>query len=562
MSLLAALLSALLLAKGPADPRLATVNGEPVTGSDLREEFTRRHGGHQRFLAGETEVRRFLDLVIDRKLLIQEAYRLELQELPDIKTAAAERLDREAVAQLVEAEIDAKARPTPEEIRAAWEKNTNELIQVRQIVLDSPEKAAAIRERLVAGESFEALAREQSLAPSRVMGGRLPMVGWGTMSPAWEEAVFKLAPNELSPVIATPDGWEIVQFGSRSTLERPPLDKAYTRIEGILKKRKQERRKRAFSELLWAKYHARAADVDRSPAALTRLAQETAEAVVASWDGGSLSVGELMKELDMKELGSVLPARQPAEIDARLRVAVNAALARLEARARGLDKAHGPVEAARRYQEELMEGALYDGYVLKDVAVTDGEVRAYYDGHAAELMTPAKRRVSHIVVASLEEAQELRKRLDAGEPFEELARKHSTDATSAKNGGDLGWIGDKDVPPDFAPVLSLARGDVSPPLSSKFGYHLVRVTDTAPPQPLAFEAARDDIRKRLLQQKQRKRRTAWVEQLRATAAVKVHDAAVRAFVKQNDAEPLLAPPATPASHEAMQKPHARGGPPH
>ena len=86
----------LLAAAAGPDPRLASVNGEAITVSDLQKEFTRRHGGHQRFLAGEVEARRFLDLVIDRRLLIQEAERLELQGLPAIAAATRERLGREA----------------------------------------------------------------------------------------------------------------------------------------------------------------------------------------------------------------------------------------------------------------------------------------------------------------------------------------------------------------------------------------------------------------------------------------------------------------------------------
>lgn len=561
MSLIAAvsLLPLLAAAAGP-DPKLASVNGDVITVSDLQKEFTRRHGGHQRFLAGEVEARRFLDLVIDRKLLIQEAERLALQDLPAIAAATRERLGGEAVLLLVKAEIDDKAQPTPAEVRSAWEKHTNEIIQVRQIVLATPEEAEQIRARLVAGESFEALAREHSIAGSRVMGGRLPTIGWGAREPEWEDAVFKLAPNEFSPVIETPEGWEIVQFGSRSPLERPPFEKASARVEAILKKRKLDERKRAFSEQLWTKYNARLTDLDRGPASIGKAAKETPAAPVAVWDGGSLSVLDFMKQLDMKQLASVLPARLPREIDARLREMVNEPLALIEARARGLEQAPAAVAAAKRFQEELMEGALYDGYVLKDVSVGDEEVRAYYDAHAAELVTPEKRQVAHLVVATLEEAQALRKRVGDGEPFEDLVKQYSSDTQTAKSGGDLGLIGRKDVPPEFAPVLALREGEVSEPLQSKFGYHLVRLTKIVPEQALAFDAAKDDIRKSLLQKKHKEKRNAWVAQLRAAATIKVDTAAIRAFVKKSEAQGELTPPAAPSSHGAAgQNPH--GGPP-
>src|SRR5271169_753017 len=242
---------------------LAKVNGQNVTGTDLVEEFARRHGGHQKFLAGEEEVRRFLDIVVDGTLLVQEAYRLELQEQPQIKRAAAEERDRAAVEGLLKLEIEDKAEPTLQEEREAWEKNTNELIEVRQIVVDSPEKAEDVRRRILAKEDFETMARELSIAPSRMLGGRLPMIGWGTMEPEWERVVFALAPDEISPVIETREGFEVIQFGARTKFERPSFDKARGKIEGILRKRKLEERKRSFSEFLWSRYHARTTELDR-----------------------------------------------------------------------------------------------------------------------------------------------------------------------------------------------------------------------------------------------------------------------------------------------------------
>jgi len=549
-----------LAASAAPIPYLAKVNDDTLTASDVQKEFTKRHGGHAKFLAGEPELRRFLDLVIDWRLLIQEAYRLELQGLPEIKQATSARLDRAAIDALLKQEIDAKAQPSEAEIQAAWERNTNELIQVRQIVLESKEKAETIRTELVAGASFETLVRENSIAPSRQIGGRMPMIGWGSMEPQWEEAVFKLAPNEFSPVIKTREGWQIVQFGSRSPLERPSLEKAHSKVEGILRQRALERRKREFSEFLWTKYNARATNFDRSAAGIEQALKQAPEAPVAAWEGGVLTTRDFVAQLDAKELAAILPALVPDEVDARLRAMVNEPLAVLEARARGLDKSPEVAEVARHLQEDLMESALYTGYVLKDVTVADGELRAYYDAHKSQFTTPEKRQVAHIVLATLADAQQARARIENGEPFEDLLPL-STDAQSAKAGGDLGLISRKDVPPEFEGVLTLKEGEVSAPIASKFGFHIVKVKEIAPEQPLEFEAAKGDIRKTLLQERQREARAAWVKKLRADAKLKINAAGIKAFLKQNAAEPLLQPPPAPSSHGQMTAPH-EPAPPH
>ena len=538
---------------------LARGNGEKVTAADVEAEFVQRHGGHRVFLGGEEEARRFLDVVVDSRLLVQEAYRLGLDEHPDIAKAAAGFRDRKAVERLLKLEIDDKARPTPAEVQAAWEAHTARLYQAREVLTDTAEKAEAARVRLAAGESFDVVAREVSIAPSRTFGGRLGWVGWGAQEPEWEAAVFGLEPPALSAAFRTAKGWHVVQLESVRDEERPPLEKARPRIEGILAKRRTAERKRALSDLLWTKYHARLTDRERTPAALASAHEETPEAVVASWDGGALTVREFFARLDRRELATVPTGMAAAALEERMRGMVNEPLCVLEARARGLDRAPEVEEATRRFREGLMQGALYDGYVLKDVAVGEDEVRAYYDEHRAELVAPEKRRVSHILLATREEAEDVKRRLDAGEAFDELVAARSKDASSAQAGGDLGFVVAKEVPAGFAPVLALAEGEVSDPLESRFGFHVVKVASIVPARPLAWEEANADVRKKLEQLKRREKRALWVARLRADSDVEVSRSAIKAFVRERAPE---APGAQSVRQEGHSAKNMRGMSPH
>ena len=76
-----------LLGCTTATPRttyLAKVNQDLITFEDLKSEFKKRHGGHERFLTREVEIKKFLDRTIEHQLLLQEAYRLDLQDDPEI----------------------------------------------------------------------------------------------------------------------------------------------------------------------------------------------------------------------------------------------------------------------------------------------------------------------------------------------------------------------------------------------------------------------------------------------------------------------------------------------
>jgi parvulin-like peptidyl-prolyl isomerase len=512
---------------------LARVNGDPITGEDLKREFTRVHGGHGKFLLGDSETRQFLGVVIDQTLLTQEAERLDLQNQPDIKKAVAEFEERKATDYLVKTEIEDKARPTQDEIRTAWQTRTTRLYRTRRILLDTREEAESVYQRLALGEDFEGLARQCSIDASRIYGGRLPYLGWGAMEPAWETVVFALQPPEISPVFATKDGWEIVQLEDVQPVDPPDLDQAARRIDGILKKRKLDERRKVFSVFLWSKYHARRSDIDLGPESLHAALKEKPGEALVSWDGGRLTVKQFVEEMNWRELAGLLPGRFRTEIEERLRETVNGPLAAMEAKARGLASAPEVAMPVRAYRDELMERVLYADYVLKDVKVTDAEIDAYYASHKADYTAPEKRRVAHIVVATQEEALELKKRLDAGESFAELGKTYSTDTSSAKQAGDLGWITKKDASGEFASVFSFEQGQVSEPLKSKYGWHLIKVEAIAPPKPMSLEDARGPIRKTLTEEKQRDARAVWVKKLRDAATIQISDAGIRQFLKSN-----------------------------
>jgi peptidyl-prolyl cis-trans isomerase SurA len=127
---------------------------------------------------------------------------------------------------------------------------------------------------------------------------------------------------------------------------------------------------------------------------------------------------------------------------------------------------------------------------------------------------------------TLARIQKIRQRLQNGEKFEELAKQYSLDALSAIKGGDLGWVGPgKLVPPFEAAMNKLKPGEISQPVKSNFGYHLIQVlarkqvddTDTL---------RKEQVRQALYQQKFLTEVNDWVRQLRQSAAIKIVDPAL------------------------------------
>lgn len=124
------------------------------------------------------------------------------------------------------------------------------------------------------------------------------------------------------------------------------------------------------------------------------------------------------------------------------------------------------------------------------VSVTDAEIRAYYGDHRDEFERPASARVHMVSIpmrptaadtaAARARAEALRERVVGGEPFEEVALAESGDSLSAARGGDVGMRARDELQPAIADVaFTLPVGQVSEPVESPFGFHVMRVDERA-----------------------------------------------------------------------------------
>ncbi len=153
---------------------------------------------------------------------------------------------------------------------------------------------------------------------------------------------------------------------------------------------------------------------------------------------------------------------------------------------------HGAAE-----RDRLLVAAWIDAQVTRQGSISEVELRRFYDTHAGELQEGARVRFRQIVVARREEAEEERVRLVAGASFAVEARLHSIHP-SASRGGEMGWHELAHLEPALREaVASLAPGDLSPVIASRFGYHILVVEARRPATPAPFEAVHDRIRRRL-----------------------------------------------------------------
>ena len=118
---------------------------------------------------------------------------------------------------------------------------------------------------------------------------------------------------------------------------------------------------------------------------------------------------------------------------------------------------------------------------------TDADIQAYADANKDAIAAQKKVRASHILVKTKEEADAIEADLKAGKDFAELAKAKSTDTGSAVKGGDLDFFGPGQMVPEFEDAaFKLKKDEVSEPVKSEFGYHIIKVTDIQEPDVKAL----------------------------------------------------------------------------
>jgi peptidyl-prolyl cis-trans isomerase C len=193
------------------------------------------------------------------------------------------------------------------------------------------------------------------------------------------------------------------------------------------------------------------------------------------------------------------------------------------------EKRLSQAELKARLKDQLTMERLLEQEVFAGVAVEDADVERWYAEHPAEFDEPERVRVSQIVVASRDEANQIRDKLRRNpQTFAEVAKKSSI-APESRNGGDLGFIGrGAGFPEVFDVTFSLPTNVVSDVTPSPYGFHIFKVTDRRPAGHRTLEQARARIRDELLREKRSRAQEEYLAALRKRARIDVDDKAFAA----------------------------------
>ncbi len=170
-----------------------------------------------------------------------------------------------------------------------------------------------------------------------------------------------------------------------------------------------------------------------------------------------------------------------------------------EALKQGVDKS----DTVQQQLEEAKHKIVVKTFLeAKTADISDKDLHDAYDQLVTSMRDQKEVRARHILVASEKDAQDAKKKIESGKSFEEVAKEYSKDPGSAQQGGDLGYFTKDKMVKEFADAaFSMKKGEVSGPVKSPFGWHIIKVEDIRPVTVPTYNDAKDKIREQLEEKK-------------------------------------------------------------
>jgi peptidyl-prolyl cis-trans isomerase C len=217
--------------------------------------------------------------------------------------------------------------------------------------------------------------------------------------------------------------------------------------------------------------------------------------VVLKVNGDNVMRSEVLELWESMFEGKAVPDFDAQEASIKQNVLTGLVSERLvlqEANKAGLDK---DPEVARRLKM-LQNQLVIQEWMARQTKdkLTDDALKAYYDKQVKKAEGQKEAHIRHILVKTAEEAKDVYNRLKKGDSFEDVAKELSQDQASGTRGGDIGWVSRERVVPEFADAaFKLKKNEISRPVKSAFGWHVIQMLDTRTLQPKSFTEVRYDI---------------------------------------------------------------------
>ena len=216
-----------------------------------------------------------------------------------------------------------------------------------------------------------------------------------------------------------------------------------------------------------------------------------------------ITTTEFKKALDSQFPEGKAPAVEslkPEQREALLRGLMTQHLLLTEVDKSGIEK----TDAVQKQLADVKKMVLVKAFLAQKSGdlITESDLKSAYDDMVSAVRDEKEVRARHILVPTEKEAQDVKKKLADGKSFEDVAKEFSKDPGSASQGGDLGYFTKDKMVKEFADAaFGLKKGEISDPVKSPFGWHIIKVEDSRKVAAPTFNEAKEGLRQKLQQQK-------------------------------------------------------------
>lgn len=177
--------------------------------------------------------------------------------------------------------------------------------------------------------------------------------------------------------------------------------------------------------------------------------------------------------------------------------------------------------STERVNKDLKTYVLTRKILEPRIKITDAEMKTYFDENKATFAQDEQVKASHILVADEKTANEVKDKLAKGEDFAKLAKEYSTDTGTKDNGGDLGFFKKGDMVPEFeTAAFSLGVNEISEPIKTDYGYHIIKVVDKKASTDAKYEDHKAEVKEAIMSEKIQTEYTTWLAEEKKDAKIK------------------------------------------
>jgi parvulin-like peptidyl-prolyl isomerase len=504
---------------------VAVVEGTPIHAEDFRIQYAEYVA--QSGVPDDLEQRRyFLDGLVNKRLVVLAEKELGIEETAEYPQAV-ERIERKLL-------VDAY---TTRAVFDTIHVSESDLLEQFDLYASTGEQAERLHQRVLAGETFEQLAREvfadSQLANS---GGSVGTFGFDEMDPAFENAAHALEVGEISPPVRTTLGYSVIQLEDRFTkpiLTETEFAESRDRIEQYVVYRKRRDARTSHIRLL-----VESLDIDVEAASFGWLARVAfgIETPGQTENLGPLAplvsfgpptartmwtLGEFQREASFTSEEQRAAVTDPEQ----LLLFIQGLIARHEmirrARDMGLPDDPDVVAARARSIEDWMYAAARSRHA-QALDIPEDSLRAYYEENKGDFLVGERVRLWEILLTSMDDARHVFGLLGT-QPFEDLAAQYSVRPGEPERRGDLGYATREQLGVFADTLFQASEGEIIGPLEIQGRYTILRIGERIDPEPAPFESVRSTIAARLRYATDRRSIRAYVKSLRGEASFSISD---------------------------------------